>query len=69
MLKTRETTYGAVESERCDIHVWSGSCEHLDIEGGAERYLCDRCETIANLDHEVKHDIFPHVSGDYELLS
>lgn len=69
MLKPGTMSAGTKESERCDIHVWSGACEHVDIEGSSARYLCDRCETIANLDHEVKHEIFPHVSGDYELMS
>jgi hypothetical protein len=54
---------------RCDIHVWSGSCDHGENVSAEKRYLCDLCESITVLDHEVRHEIFPHVSGDYELLS
>lgn len=55
--------------ERCDIHVWSGACDHGEGNDAETRYLCDLCETIPVLDHEVKHEIFPHVSGDYDNMS
>ncbi len=55
--------------ERCDIHVWSGACDHADFDDSGKRYLCDLCENIAALDHEVSHEIFSHVSGDYDNLS
>ena len=71
MLKTNETSpSGAKESrERCDMRVWSGSCEHDGADSSGEKYLCPLCETVADLDHEVKHDTFSHVSGDYDNLS
>jgi hypothetical protein len=70
MLKTGTdlTTVGSSE-ERCDIHVWSGDCDHGPGGDKGERYLCELCETIPVLDHEIRHEIFPHVSGDYDLLS
>lgn len=69
MLKTSASPpTGAAHEERCDIRVWSGSCEH-GSDSGEDQYLCPLCETVATLDHEVKHDTFPHVSGDYENLS
>jgi len=70
MLNTREDLTTASGSEgRCDIHVWSGSCDHGHGGDSGERYLCDLCETVAGLDHEVSHESGSHISGDYELLS
>lgn len=54
--------------ERCDIHVWSGACDHGEGESG-DRYLCELCETVADLDHEVSHEAGSHLSGDYQSLS
>ena len=69
MLGCKEDSKGSTCEERCDIHIWSGTCDHGEDVGTEMRYLCDLCESIAVLDHEVKHEIFPHVSGDYDLLS
>ena len=52
----------------CDVRVWSGACDHGADSGDAEKYLCSVCEAISGLDHEVRHEIFPHVSGDYERM-
>ena len=69
------TTYGRKPSvrvateERCDTRVWSGECEQTDFSTGSSDYLCVSCGTIRNLDHEVHHEAFPHVSGDTDNLS
>lgn len=58
----------SVETEgSCDVRVWSGACHHATSDD-SEKYLCSACEAIAGLDHEVRHEIFPHVSGDYDRM-
>ncbi len=52
----------------CDVRVWSGACDRGPDHDTPEKYLCQYCETLTGLDHEVRHDIFPHVSGDYNRL-
>lgn len=54
---------------RCDTKVWSGACEKNDYVDSSDKYLCVACGTIKNLDHEVRHEVFPLVSGDYDNLS
>ncbi len=54
---------------RCDTRVWSGSCEKSDYRDMSDKYLCSACGTISALDHEVRHEVFPLVSGDYDNLS
>lgn len=70
MLGTRLTS--EVSSERddfCDVRVWSGDCEHTTSLYGGDKYLCDICKTIPELDHEVRPATMPYVSGDYDNLS
>lgn len=57
------------QNERCDIRVWSGDCKQSSFADTSEKYMCVSCGIISNLDHEVRSDIFPHVSGDYDNLS
>lgn len=64
----KKVTTAKGTEERCDIRVWSGACEDGTDNDTSEKYLCKLCETIPSLDHEVRHEIFPHVSGDYELM-
>ena len=52
----------------CDIKVWSGDCRQSSYATSGEKYLCASCEKIPGLDHEVRHDIYPHVSGDTDNL-
>lgn len=66
MMLTGKNSLG---EERCDIHVWSGVCDHGDNVDTEKRYLCDLCESIAVLDHEVSHELYSNVSGDYDNLS
>ena len=56
-------------NERCDIKVWSGTCEHSSYENIGDKYLCDACGTINSTDHEVSHEGFVHISGDSHALS
>jgi len=53
------TEYG---EDRCDTRVWSGDCTH------DEKYLCVSCGKIPGLNHEVRHEIFPHIKGDTDSL-
>lgn len=53
----------------CDIRIWSGDCEHKESLNSGDKYLCDVCETIKDLNHEVRPAAMPYVSGDYESLS
>jgi hypothetical protein len=65
---TREEKGAATAGGSCDIRVWSGACEHGADDDSPETYLCQFCATIPGLDHEVRHELFPHVSGDYERM-
>jgi hypothetical protein len=65
----RKTIMTEAPQERCDTKVWSGECRHGDVTTSGNEYLCSVCGTIPNLDHEVHHEIFPHVSGDADNLS
>lgn len=60
--KTREV--GA-----CDVRIWSKECEHTTFKDSGDKYLCDVCETIPVLNHEVRRAAMPYVSGDYDNLS
>ena len=69
MLDTKLTS--EVNRERddlCDIRVWSGDCEHTTTLYSGDKYLCDVCETIPRLDHEVRRAAMPYISGDYDRL-
>lgn len=69
MLNTGRKEFTTTETgENCDIRVWSGACDHGPDKESSEKYLCNLCETIPGLDHEVRHEIFPHVSGDYDRM-
>lgn len=52
----------------CDSRTWSGECLRIEETNSGTKYLCDACGKIAVLDHEVHHEIFPHVSGDADNL-
>ncbi len=66
MKESGTTTFG---EGRCDTKVWSGACEKSDYRDKSDKYLCSACGTIGNLTHEVRHEVFPLVSGDYDNLS
>ena len=70
MLDARLTSEGVRERDDfCDVRVWSGDCEHTTSLYGGDKYLCDVCETIPGLEHEVKPAALSYVSGDYTRLS
>lgn len=56
------------QNERCDIRIWSGDCKQSSFSNKSEKYLCVSCGMISDLNHEVRRDMFPHVSGDYSKL-
>lgn len=58
-----------LRDEGCDIRVWSGDCEHSGSATIGDKYLCDFCGKIIDLNHEVNHEIFPYVTGDPDFLS
>lgn len=60
---------GRERDDLCDVRVWSGDCEHTTSLYGGDKYLCDICESIQGLDHEVIPAPLPYVSGDYSRLS
>lgn len=60
---------GGEREDSCDVRIWSGDCEHTRYRDSSDKYLCDVCETIPELEHEVHRAALPYVSGDYERLS
>ena len=54
--------------ERCDTRIWSGACEHGESTSSGEKFLCVACGRIPDLDHEIRHEIFPHIKGDTDNL-
>jgi len=63
----RVSDYTESWEDRCDTRVWSGDCEHDEATNG-DTYLCAYCGKIPVLDHEVRHEIFPHIEGDTDNL-
>jgi hypothetical protein len=60
---------GRERDDFCDIRVWSGDCEHTTSLYSGDKYLCDICESVRGLEHEVRPATLPYVSGDYQNLS
>jgi hypothetical protein len=52
----------------CDVRIWCPECQRDEYVTSGDKYLCVYCGNIMSLDHEVRHEIFPHVSGDYDKL-
>ncbi|MBT0662816.1 hypothetical protein KI809_00755 [Geobacter pelophilus] len=63
------TVINETTEESCDIRIWSGECQHSSYQSIGEKYSCVTCGKIANINREVRHEGFPHVSGDYDNLS
>jgi hypothetical protein len=53
----------------CDVKAWCPSCQRSDYTTEGDKYLCATCGKIVNLQHEVHHEHFPHVSGDEDDMS
>ena len=66
---TLATSTGRERDGSCDIKIWSGECEHATYQSLGDKYLCDTCEMVPVLDHEVRPATMPYVSGDYHVLS
>jgi hypothetical protein len=58
-----------VERDSCHVRVWSGECEHTTYESLGDKYRCNFCEAVFELNHEVRPAAMPYVSGDYSTLS
>jgi hypothetical protein len=58
----------ATSTERCDVKIWSGDCDHGKGYKG-DRYLCDTCGVIPDSGHKMVHDMGSYCSGDYDELS
>lgn len=70
MLDAKSTNVVSREKDdSCDVKVWSGDCEHSSVQYSGDKFLCDICRTIPELDHEVRSAALPYVSGDYDKLS
>jgi hypothetical protein len=54
--------------DKCDIRVWADSCQRSEFNTKSDQYLCATCGTIKELDHEMHHEHFPHLSGDKDNL-
>lgn len=55
-------------TESCDTRIWSGDCKRDDYTNASDKYLCVSCGVVPNLDHQVDHEIFPHIKGDHSML-
>ena len=55
--------------ESGDIKIWCKECEKSDYNIIGDKYVCRSCGKSLDLDHEVHHEIFPHVVGDSDNLS
>lgn len=55
--------------ERCDVRIWSAECKHEGAAQDRDKYLCVSCGKLPVLTHEVRHDIYSYVSGDYSRMS
>lgn len=55
--------------EGCDISVWCEECRQSEYTTSGDKYHCVTCGKILNLNHEVHHEVFPHISGDDDSLS
>jgi len=70
MLDAKVTSEAGMKRDgACDVRIWSKDCEHATYLDSGDKYLCDICETVPVLNHEVRRAALPYVSGDYDNLS
>ena len=70
MADTKSTSpAGGERDDFCDIRVWSGDCEHTISLYSGDKYLCDKCGTMSELEQEVHPAPLSYVSGDYHSMS
>ena len=69
MLKAKTISEAGKRDGSCDVRIWSKECEHENFKDISDKYLCNVCETIPVLNHEVRRAAMPYVSGDYDNLS
>jgi hypothetical protein len=51
----------------CQIKVWCASCQRSDYTASGDKYLCSACGEIMDLQHEVHHEHFPHVTNTEDM--
>lgn len=56
------------KKEASAIKLWCNECQRGDYITKEDKYLCASCGKILNLGHEIRHEIFPHVSGDTDTM-
>jgi hypothetical protein len=66
MLRDYEKNEPTRDEARCDVKVWSPSCVHTTYTQQGDKYLCDSCGKIKDLNHEIGHDMFPHLKAEDE---
>ncbi|BCS53547.1 hypothetical protein [Geobacter sp. SVR] len=54
--------------QNCDVSIWCEECQQGEYTTSEDKYLCAACGKILGMNHEVRHEIFPHVAGDYREL-
>jgi hypothetical protein len=64
-----KSTMTELSQERGDIKIWSEECRNSSYTNSGDQYLCTSRGIIPALNHEVRHETFPYVSGNYENLS
>lgn len=65
----KERTTVEMDEHACDVRVWCPSCERSAYTQSEDKYLCASCGKIMNLNHEMHHEHFPHLSGDKDNMS
>ena len=69
MTREREKSALLKVPEECDVRIWSAECQRDEFATEGEKYMCVSFGKIAGLNHEVHHEVFPHISGDDDNLS
>jgi hypothetical protein len=60
---------GEEPGNKCEVRIWCPDCERSEYTTKGEKYLCVACGKVMESNHEVHHEIFPHVSGDKDHLA
>jgi len=59
---------GDNEQKKCDSRIWCAACERSNYITLGDKYLCANCGKVMESDHEMHHEIFPHIVGDDDNL-
>lgn len=69
MAEDRERTSVETDRHDCDVRVWCPSCKRSEYTQSGDKYLCAACGKIMDLQREMHHEHFPHLSGDKDKMS